>query len=233
MTNHKIPACTHCDNKSIFCNLSEDNKEVLGTGKGHNFFKKGQTIFYEGNHTIGVFCVYSGKVKLSKLGKDGKEQIVRFSKPGDIIGYRALLSNEPYQATAIALEDSYICMISKEKFLSLLDDNTKLSTSIIQLLSKDLKGAEQNLIDLTQKSVKERIVESLVLIINTFGFKADNKTIALSLSRQELANIAGTSSESTIRTLATLNKEGVIKLVGRNIVVHDFDHLKKLMLIFD
>ena len=147
-----IPSCDNCKNsKDFFCNLSEPEKQIISEKKGDNFYKKGQVIFYEGNHANGLFCLYDGKVKLTKLGKDGKEQIIRFSKDGDILGYRSLLSNEPYHATATAMEDSYICTISKEKFLTVIEDNPKLSFKVIQLLSKDLKGAEQHLIDVASQ----------------------------------------------------------------------------------
>ena len=210
---------------------SEDDWE--SDKKGDNFYKKGQVIFYEGNHANGLYCLYDGKVKLTKLGKDGKEQIVRFSKNGDILGYRSLLSDEPYHATATALEDSHICMISKEKFLQVVEQNTKLSLQVIQLLSKDLKGAEQHLIDVAQKTVKERIAESLILLKNTFGYLADGKTININMTRSEIADMAGTSTESTIRTLATLSDENMIALDGKNIIISDLPNLIRCSNTYD
>lgn len=229
-----IPSCDNCKNsKDFFCNLSEPEKQIISKKKGDNFYKKGQVIFYEGNHANGLFCLYEGKVKLTKLGKDGKEQIIRFSKDGDILGYRSLLSNEPYHATATAMEDSYICTISKEKFLTVIEDNPKLSFKVIQLLSKDLKGAEQHLIDVAQKSVKERIAESLLLLQTTFGYLADNRTINIQMSRSEIADMAGTTTESTIRTLAQLNEKNIIELNGKNIVINDMKELIKCSNSYD
>ncbi len=230
----EIPSCSNCGNsKEFFCNLSESEKQLLSDKKGDNFYKKGQVIFYEGNHANGLYCLYDGKVKLTKLGKDGKEQIVRFSKNGDILGYRSLLSDEPYHATATALEDSHICMISKEKFLQVVEQNTKLSLQVIQLLSKDLKGAEQHLIDVAQKTVKERIAESLILLKNTFGYLADGKTININMTRSEIADMAGTSTESTIRTLATLSDENMIALDGKNIIISDLPNLIRCSNTYD
>lgn len=230
----EIPSCSNCGNsKEFFCNLSENEKQLLSDKKGDNFYKKGQVIFYEGNHANGLYCLYDGKVKLTKLGKDGKEQIVRFSKNGDILGYRSLLSDEPYHATATALEDSHICMISKEKFLQVIEQNTKLSLQVIQLLSKDLKGAEQHLIDVAQKTVKERIAESLILLKNTFGYLADGKTININMTRSEIADMAGTSTESTIRTLASLSDENMIALDGKNIIISDLPNLIRCSNTYD
>lgn len=221
-----IPQCNECTIQGqFFCNLSREEKDILSDKKGENFYKKGQVIFYEGNHSVGLFCLFNGKVKLSKLGKDGKEQIVRFSKTGDIMGYRSLLSSEPYQATATAMEDSQICMITKENFLKIAGENPKLSLKLIQLLSQDLKTAEQHLIDVAQKTVRERVSESLLLLKNTFGFMEDDKTINISMSRSEIADMAGTTTESAIRTLAQLSDEKIIQLDGKNISILDKNKL--------
>lgn len=232
--NIQIPSCDSCKNsKDFICNLSENEKKSLSEKKGDNFYKKGQVIFYEGNHANGLYCLFEGKVKLTKLGKDGKEQIIRFSKDGDILGYRSLLSHEPYHATATALEDSYICMITKDKFLQIIEDNPKLSLKVIQLLSKDLKGAEQHLIDVAQKTVKERISESLILLKNTFGYLADGQTLNILISRSEIADIAGTTTESTIRTLAQLNEEQLIQLDGKNILITNIAGLVRCTNAYD
>lgn len=224
--NIQIPSCEACKKaQGFFCNLSENEKRFFGEKKGDNFYKKGQVVFYEGNHANGLFCIYDGKVKLTKLGKDGKEQIVRFSRDGEIIGYRSLLSNEPYHATATVLEDSYICLITKEKFLQTVTENPKFSLKVIQLLSKDLKGAEQHLMDIAQKTVKERIAESILLLKNTFGYLVDGETLNIHMTRSEIADMAGTTTETTIRTLAQLNDERLIRLEGKNIVISNLQGL--------
>ena len=234
-SNIDIPICSECDAKGegVLCNLSHKSKEILEEHKGDNFYKKGQTIFYEGNNANSLYCIYKGKVKLSKLGEDGKEQIVRFAKTSDILGYRSLLSDEAYHATATAMEDSYICLLSKDKFIKLMEADPKLSLNIVQLLSRDLRGAEQLLIDIAQKSVIERIAEALVLLKNTFGYEEDNMTLDVSLTRSEIADIAGTTTETTIRTLAQLSTNGLIELSGKKIKIIDFMKLVSQAAIFD
>lgn len=234
MKNVEFPTCEQCNLKDgFFCGLSDEDKGKLSYNKGHNLFKKGQHIFYEGNYAIGVYCLFKGKVKLTKIGKDGKEQIIRFSKPGDIIGYRSLLSNEPYQATATALEDTYVCVVLKNTFLEMVDKNRSFSKKIISLLGDDLKFAEENLIGLTQKSVQERMAEALVLLVNTYGFKEDGVTINVKLSRSELASLAGTTTETTIRTLAKMANEGYLALHKKEIQVPNFKKLMSGTIIFD
>lgn len=230
----KIPSCAECQNDNkIFCALSLGEKNDLGENKGSNFYKKGQVVFYEGNQSHGLYCMYSGKVKLTKLGENGKEQVLRFAKTADILGYRSIFSKEPYQATATAIEDSYICHLSKDKFLSIMKTNPQLSWNTMELLSNDLKQAEKSLINIAQKTVKERIAEALLLLHATFGYFNDTTTLDVTLSRSEIADIAGTTTETTIRTLATLNKEGQIVLNGKKISIPDINSLSRVAGIYD
>lgn len=228
-TMFEIPSCCDCKVKSVFCSLSNDEKQELESNKGNNFYKKGQAIFYEGNQSHGLYCIFKGKVKLSKLGENGKEQIIRFAKTSDILGYRALFGNEPYQATAIAMEDSYICHLSRENFLKQIKKDPNLSQKLLKVLSEDLRRAEQHLINIAQKTVKERIAETLVLLYNTFGVLDDGKSLDIQLSRAEIADIAGTTTETTIRTLVALSKEKLIKLEGKQIIIQDLKSLENVI----
>lgn len=232
--NVKIPSCIDCKNKSnIFCTLSHDEKDKLGSNKINNFYKKGQTIFYEGNQSHGLFCVYSGKIKISKLSENGKEQIIRFVKKADILGYRSLFSNEPYQATATALEDTYVCLLRKDKVFNLLQSNPKMSWKTLLLLSDDLKKAENHLTNIAQKTVIERISEALLLLQSTYGFENDTNIIDVRLTRTEIGEVAGTTTETTIRTLAKLKKEGLVVLDGKKIGIPSISNLANMAKIYD
>jgi CRP-like cAMP-binding protein len=220
--------CSNCGNpQSLICSLRENEKQEISERKIDKMFKKGETIFKEGNTAFHLFCIHKGKVKLSKLGKDGKEQIIRFTKSGDILGYRALLSNEYYHATATAIEECEVCIIPKEVFQKTIEENYKLSLNLIHLLAKDLKSAEQHLIDVAQKSVKERISEALLTLISSFGYLNDGETINVNMTRAEISDIVGTTTESTIRTLSQLSQEKVIKLEGKCIKIIDYKALLK------
>ena len=221
----KIPSCSECDNKNIFDCLPSSEIEKLSVNKDNNFFKKGQVIFYEGNHPHGMYCIFNGKVKISKLGDEGKEQIVRFAGEGELLGYRSALNNESYKATATAMEDCYICHIPKEKFSEVLNNNSNFSLEIIKLLSNDLKKSEQNLLNISQKPVRERIAETLLVLKNRFGFEKDGKTLTIILTRREIGDIAGTTTETTIRTLSEFVKEGSIKLSGKKILILNLNKL--------
>lgn len=224
----EVPNCINCiQGNTSLCKLNDAERELLNANKKVLYVKKGDIVFEAGNKANSLFCVANGKLKISKLGKEGKEQIIRLSKKGDILGYRSLLSDEPYSASSIAMEESTVCEIPKSIFFQVYSSNYQISMNLIQLLTKDLKTAEQHLIDVAQKSVRERISESLMTLINTFGFKNDNKTINVQITRSEIADMSSTTTESAIRTLSQLNNEGIIQLDGKRIVVSNLELLKK------
>ena len=226
-------SCEDCNNKdNAFSCLSRSEKSDLAKDKGRNFYKKGQVIFYEGNHPHGLYCIYKGKVKISKLGDEGKDQIIRLAGDADMLGYRALLSNEPYKATATAIEDSYICYLSKRQYFDMMSKNTSLCMSTVKILASDLKDSEQQLIDISQRTVKERIADTLLTITEKFGYKEDNVTIDVKLTRRELGDMAGVTTETTIRTLSELNKSKIINLVGKEIQIIDPQKLKNITSTF-
>lgn len=232
-TTH-IPSCTECSNKdSLFCSLSHEEKEALSVNKNGNFFKKGEVIFYENNYPHGFYCIRKGKVKISKLGNEGKEQVVRLAGTSELLGYRSILCNEAYQATATAMEDCYICHISSDSFHKVLNDSKRLSLKLVKLLSLNLKDSEQKLINISQKSVKERIAEALLLMKNKFGVEHDGKTLNIVLTRSEIADIAGTTTETTIRTLTLLKKEEVLELRGKKIIIKNLERLTRVANIID
>lgn len=217
----EMPPCEKCNNiaSSMFCSLDKTELGQLSGEKSFNIYKKGQVVFYEGNQPQGLYCIYSGKVKIHKLGDNGKEQIVRFAKTGNVIGYRALLDMNNYYATATALEKTFICFFPKSVYLNLLMKNPEFSMKTIKMLSSDLKIAEQLVINMAQKHVRERIAESLLLLKDFFGMEEDRTTINTVLTREDIGNVAGTTTETSIRVLSDFNKSKIIKLVGKKIKI--------------
>lgn len=184
-----------------------------------SYYKKGQVLFAEGAYPFGIYCISTGKVKLSHHGDDGKEQITRLLRGGDILGYRAVLSGERYGGTAITLEDSKICFIPREAFMSLLKNDPGFSFEVMRLLSVELHKAELRITHLAQKPVRERLAETLLFIRETYGYELDGATLNVRLSREELANLVGTATESTIRLLSEFKRDGVIELDGKKIKI--------------
>lgn len=233
--NQPIADCLHCAKRftNIFCNPAYDSVEEINEEKICTTYKKGEVIFKENTNAHGVFCVNSGKLKLSKRGDDGKEQIIRLAKPGDPMGYRSLLGGDRYNASAVALEDSNVCFISKEIFLKILKKDSTLSLEMMRMLSDDLKKAENKITHLAQKPVRERLAEALLFIKETYGFEADGKTIDASFTREDIANIVGTATETAIRLLSELNKDEIIKLKGKKIEILSLEKLVQVAHIMD
>jgi CRP-like cAMP-binding protein len=227
LETHSI--CQVCESRlsSVLGKARKEHLDEINIQKVCNIYKKGQIIFHEGAHPFGVYCVNTGKIKLSHLGDDGKEQIIRLLKVGDITGYRALLSGDRYAASAIALEDTHVCFIPKELFVNILKNDAGLAFEIMRLLSDELHRAELQLTHLAQKPVRERLAETLLFIKETYGYEEDGVTLNVRFSREEIANLVGTATESTIRLLSEFKRDGMVELDGKKIKILKFRELLK------
>lgn len=226
----QIP-CQVCTSRSLglFCQLSEQDQEMCNKHKTTNLYKSGQILFYEGNRPFGVYCVFSGKVKLYKTGFNGRLQIVRLAGVGDLLGYRSMLSEEPYSATAEAMEDAMVCFIDRATFFELMRRNTKLAMEMMKKLCRELKSAEDHVLDVAQKSTRERLAGLLLTLKETYGKPcADGTEIGIELSREEMAEMIGTTQETVIRLLSDFKDKGVLLIDGRHIVIPDTKPLLKL-----
>lgn len=213
------PDCSICQVRpDMFTdNLNPEAIAIMSMKKSCRKFKKGQIIFHEGQRAGGLYCISSGKVKLFKTSYEGKEQIVRLCKAGEILGYRAVIGDQPYAASATALEEVQICMIPRDEFFKHIEENPKMALSLIKFLGNELSTAEKRMMNLAQKSVRERLAETLIILKETYGLEEDGKTLAVSLSREDLANITGTATETVIRLLTDFKKEGLIETSGKKI----------------
>ncbi len=230
-----IPHCETCKSRvtTIFSDLSLEDIEDLELHKGCNFHKAGQVLFYEGDSSSGLYCMNTGKVKLSKMSDEGKEQIVRLVKSGDVMGHRALISGEPYALSATVLEDATICFIPKSTFYRLLKNNLSISAHVMQLLCHELRSAEQKQLSLSRKPVRERLAETLMMIREFYGCENDEVTLRGNIKREDLANIVGTATETVIRLLSEFKKEQIIELSGKKIKILKPDKLLKTAHIAD
>lgn len=225
-TSHSCEFCT-ARPLSVFNSLPADQLQQLNNAKSCMVFKKGQYVFAENSYPMGLYCINAGKIKLFITGHDGKEQILRFAKESNIIGYRALLCDEPYHCSAIVIEDTSLCFIPKNTFLNLLEQNAQLSLSLIKLLGTNLKEAEQHIVSMSQKNVRERVAEALLFFKAVYGMESDQKTIQIKLSREEIADYVGTSTETAIRFLSELNSDKIIATEGKKIRILDLARLQR------
>ncbi len=228
------PDCQYCNCKPdiLFREMPEEDIAAINMRKTCRQFKKGQIIFHEGQHASGLYCINSGKIKLYKTSYEGREQIVRLCKPGEVLGYRAVISDRPYAASASTLEDSVVCQIPREEFFKQIEKNPAVALNLIKSLSQELRTAEDRMMKLAQKSVRERLAETLIILKETYGLD-DDSAISISLSREDLANIVGTATETVIRLLADFKKEDLISTKGKKIQLVDEKGLHKAGNIVD
>ncbi len=190
-------------------------------------FHKGETIFEDGDTPKGVYFIQKGTAKLSKHGVSGKEQILRFIKDGDLIGYRSLLCGENLQAKAEAMVDLEAIFLPAETFLHLLEVDPKLSFVMLQKIAFELGESSNTVTFLAQKTVRERLAEILLLLEQKLGTDPEG-FIKISLTREEIANLIGTATESAIRLISEFKQDGLIEVEGRNIKILSRDKLIKL-----
>jgi len=207
--------------------LTKNELVHLSDCKTSRTIKKGEVIFEEGENVNGIFCIKDGVCKLTKLSPNGKDHIVKLVTKGELLGQRSMISEEPVNLSAVALEDMEVCFIPKTEVMSFFDKNNQFSMNVMKTICGDLKEADDNMVNLAQKTVKERLAETLLYLNDTFG-KNEDDSLKIQLSRDELASMIGTATESCIRLLSDFKKLGLIELTGKKIILKDINKLKKL-----
>lgn len=214
-------SCLHCSSRvhSIFGVLDLEDASALNDVKACSSYKKGQYIFSENGYPQGLYCINHGKVKLATAGLNGKEQILRLLKDGDVVGYRSLISSDRYHCSAIAIEDCSVCFIPREKFFELVKENPKVNLELLKLLSNNLKQAEEQVVSMAQKNVRERMAEALLFFKASYGINEQDQSLNINFSREEISGFVGTSTETTIRLLSEFNHDKIVTLAGKKIII--------------
>lgn len=207
--------------------LNKDELLKMADCKTSMQVKKGDIIFEEGENVNGVFCVKDGVCKMTKLSQNGKDQIVKLVKKGELLGQRSMISDEPANLSAVALEDMQVCFIPKSEIMGFFNQNNSFSMNVMKTICGDLKDADDIMVGMAQKTVRERLAHTLLYLEETFGTNTDH-SLKLQLSREEIAGMIGTATESCIRLLSELKKENAIELVGKKIIITDRGKLARI-----
>ncbi|MBI3509833.1 MAG: Crp/Fnr family transcriptional regulator [Bacteroidetes bacterium] len=207
--------------------LTEEDRKIFSRTQKEKNILKNELLFSEGNSPSGVHVLIKGKVKLFTTDVQGREQIIHLARPGDIMGYRAVLGNDSYSCSASALEDSLVTIIPRETFFLLLEQNAAFSHSIIKLLTAELRHAEHHLAGMARKPVKARLADAVLHLAETYGYEEDGSTLPVSLTREEIAGLVGTATETTIRILKSMEEEGLLATSGRKIRLLDVTALRR------
>lgn len=207
--------------------LSAEDFAKYSAGKEQLKFHKGAILFEDGETPNGVYFLNKGTAKLSKQGVYGKDQILRFIKEGDLIGYRSLLCGEVFQARAEAMTDIEATFLPSGIFLHLLEVMPQLSFVMLQKIAFELGESSNTVTFLAQKTVRERLAEILLLLEQKLGTDPEG-FIKISLTREEIANIIGTATESAIRLISEFKNDKLIEVEGRNIKILNREKLIRL-----
>lgn len=207
--------------------LTRDELMRVSACKTGKLYKKGQVIFEEGEILNGVYCVKDGVCKLTKLSENGKDQVVKLVVKGGLLGKRSLVSEQQTNLSATALNDMEMCFIPKSEIMNDLSKNPKFTLDVLREMAADLKESDESLVNMAQKSVKQRMAEILLYIADSFG-EDDNGFLSIVLSREDYASIVGTATESAIRILSQFKKEGLIATQGKLIKIANRQGLKRI-----
>jgi len=212
---------------TLFRHLSDKELTGLQNEKLTEFHRRGTVLYHEGSRINGFYCIEKGIIKVYKTGIDGREQIIRFARKEDIIGFRSILSHELACTTAEVIEDAVTCYISGETLINLVKNNGNFSIELMQLTCRELGEANEYITDIAQKTVRERLAEILIHLTDEFGLD-DNKILRITLTREELSNIVGTATESVIRLLSEFKQDRLIELSGRKMKILNIPGLMKV-----
>lgn len=207
--------------------LTREELVRISACKTSKFIKKGEIIFEEGESLKGVYCVKDGVCKLTKLSANGKDQIVRLVVKGELLGQRSLVGSETTNLSAVAIKDMEVCFIPKDEIINDLQKSRDFSMDMLQNMALELRGSDNIIVDMAQKSVKQRMAEALLHLQEKFG-EDSNGMLDIVLSREDYANLVGTATESAIRILSEFKREGYISTAGKHIKITNTEALKRV-----
>jgi CRP/FNR family transcriptional regulator, polysaccharide utilization system transcription regulator len=226
----EIPECTTCNvlAASCFSFMGLPELDDLKYEKSCSLYKKGQIIFQEDQRALGIYCLHDGIVKLFKTGYDGKEQIVRFVSPGELFGYQSIIGAKLYHVNSQALENAVACFFSNDAFFEIINRYPGLSRSLIIALSTMLNDAENKMTSMAHKPVRERLAEALLNLHAKYKSGNDPKNNSINLSREDLAKMIGSATETVIRLLSEFKDEQLIQIDGRRISLLNIKDISKV-----
>ncbi len=227
-TDHLM--CENCRSRGAslfrFCQTSE--LEEITEAKSCQIFKRGQELFGEGSLPLGLFCINTGSIKIVKYASGDKEQIMRIAGPGEQVGYRSLITHRRYDVSAVAAEDSRVCIVPKEVFYKLTQSNKDFYAALVEQLCTVIETTQEKMADIAYKPVRGRIAEAILLLS-----RRSKEEGVINLTREDLASFVGTVKETAIRTLSEFRNERLISIEGRSIRVVNFSGLEKISGLYD
>lgn len=216
------------DLAAIWTLLDNDERRLIVDNFQIHNFKKNQIIYTQGEDAENLWCLLKGKVKIYKDGIGGRQQIIRLIRPVQYFGYRAYFADEPHMSSACAFEASSLGSLPMSMVRDMIDNNMKLAWFFIGELSHNLGGSDTRIVNLTQKHIRGRLAEALIVLRENYGYEDDNATIKIYMSREDLANLSNMTTSNAIRTLSTFVSEKILLVDGRRIKIINEPMLRKI-----
>lgn len=213
---------------SLLSQLDIQSKQLIMDSIVCIKYKKGELIYAEGDMPVALLCLVSGKVKIFKKGVGEREQIFRMAKPVGFIGYRGFFAEEAHIASAEAIEESVVCRVKTEVIFNIVRNTPDLAMSIIRALATDLGFSNRRTVTLTQKHIRGRLAEALLVLKETYGCEEDGSTLKVYLTREDLASLSNMTTANAIRTLSNFAAEGIIELNGKKIRILNLETLDRI-----
>lgn len=208
--------------------LSNEEKRLIVENFEIHHFKKNQIIYAENEEPEYLWCLLKGKVKKYKDGVGGRQQILRLIRPVQYFGYRAYFANEPYVSTSAAFEPSVLGSLPMGIVSDLITANNQIAWFFIHDLSRNLGNSDSRIVNLTQKHIRGRLAEALMVLRDNYGYEDDNMTLKIYMSREDLANLSNMTTSNAIRTLSGFVNEHLIVVDGRSIKIINEPQLHKI-----
>ncbi len=216
------------DMSDIWSILNGDEKRLIVNNFSIHTFKKNQIIYGERDTPELLYTLLKGKVKKYKEGLGGRQQILRLIRPVQYFGYRAYFAKEVYGSSAAAFEPTTIGTLPLELVDSMIDNNIRLARFFIHELSRNLGSSDTRIVNLTQKHIRGRLAEALIMLRDNYGYEDDNMTLRIYMGREDLANLSNMTTSNAIRTLSTFVNEKLLVVDGRNIKIINESLLRKI-----
>ncbi|MBP5197130.1 MAG: Crp/Fnr family transcriptional regulator [Bacteroidaceae bacterium] len=212
----------------FFDTLTLSQQEELKKHVQVRSYKKNELFYGEGEIPDTLYCLLQGKVKISKEGASGRNQIMRVANAVEYFGYRAALAGEPFITAAAAFEPSIVATMPLWLIKRYMEENPKVGLFFVRRLAIALGQSDERTVNLTQKHMNGRLAESLIFLRDNYGLEEDGCTLSLYLSREDLANLSNMTTANAIRTLSTFAKEKIVAIDGKKIKLIDMKALEKI-----
>ena len=216
------------DMAEIWTRLNNDERRIVVENMEVHTFKKNQLIYAEGDEPEFLWVLLKGKVKKTKEGVGGRVQILRLIRPVQYFGYRAFFAQESYVSSASAFEPSMLGAVPLTLVRDMISNNNSLAWFFIQELSRNLGGSDTRIVNLTQKHIRGRLAEALIVLLDNYGYEDDGATLKIYMAREDLANLSNMTTSNAIRTLSTFVTERLVVVDGRRIKIINEALLRKI-----